>query len=113
MYRIGEQYYREEPTLAGRFRKSITTVLVLKSFSLYAVRPLGRTGCLERKRKANTIGLTIIAMSGLRNRGLSPVPGLSFVNIIFVGSEEWRLAPPFRVGNMTMVVNSALAFVGN
>ena len=81
--------------------------------SLYAVRPLGRTGCLERKRKANTIDLTIIAMSSLRNRGLSPVPRLSFEIYFFVESEEWGLAPPFRVGNMTMVVNSALAFVGN
>ena len=91
MNRIGEHMLLEEPTLAGRFRKSITTVLVLKSFSLYAVRPLGRTGCLERKRKANTIGLTIIAMSGLRNRGLSPVPRLSFEIYFFVESEEWGL----------------------
>ena len=80
---------------------------------LYAVRPLGRTGCLERKRKANTIGLTILSLSDLRNRGLSPVPGLSFVNIIFVDSEEWRLDPPFRVGNRAIVFYLALAFVGN
>lgn len=30
-----------------------------------------------------------------------------------VDSEEWRLAPPFRVGNMANDLNSALAFVGN
>ena len=83
------------------------------SIALYAVRPLGRTGCLERKRKANTIDLTILSLSNLRNRGLSPVPGLSFVNIIFAGSEEWRLAPPFRVGNRAIVFYLALAFVGN
>ena len=53
------------------------------------------------------------SLSHLRNRGLSPVPRLSFEIYFFVESEEWRLAPPFRVGNMTMVVNSALAFVGN
>ena len=47
--------------------------------------------------------LAIMALSDLRNRGLSPVPGLSFVNIIFVGSEEWRLAPPFRVGNRAII----------
>ena len=57
--------------------------------------------------------LAIMALSDLRNRGLSPVPGLSFVNIIFVDSEEWRLAPPFRVGDRVIEVNSALAFVGN
>ena len=54
-----------------------------------------------------------MALSDLRNRGLSPVPGLSFVNIIFVDSEEWRLVPPFRVGDRAIEVNSALAFVGN
>ena len=30
-----------------------------------------------------------------KEQGLAPVPGLSFVNVIFVDSEEWRLAPPF------------------
>ena len=94
MNRIGEQYYREEPTLAGRFRKS----LLIKEFSLsiftiYAVRPLGRTGCLERKRKANTIGLTILSLSDLMNRGLSPVPGLSFVNISLSTPRNGGLSP--------------------
>ena len=42
------------------------------ALALYAVRPLGRTGCLERKRKANTIGLAIMAMSGSEEWGLVP-----------------------------------------
>ena len=49
----------------------------------------------------------------IKEEGLAPLPGLSFVNIIFVDSEEWRLAPPFRVGDRAIEVNSALAFVGN
>ena len=42
------------------------------SIALYAVRPLGRTGCLERKRKANTIGQLIIALSDSEEWGLVP-----------------------------------------
>lgn len=48
----------------------------LYNILLCSVRPLGLTGRLERKRKANTIDLTKITLSVPRNRGLSPIPSL-------------------------------------
>ena len=58
------------------------------SIALYAVRPLGRTGCLERKRKANTIDLTIMAMSGPEEWGL--VPHSEFMDLEYYSLSDLR-----------------------
>ena len=58
------------------------------SIALYAVRPLGRTGCLERKRKANTIGQVIIALSGFEEWGL--VPHSEFMDLEYYSISDLR-----------------------
>lgn len=58
------------------------------SIALYAVRPLGRTGCLERKRKANTIGQLIIALSDFEEWGL--VPHSEFMDLEYYSMSDLR-----------------------
>ena len=69
------------------------------SIALYAVRPLGRTGCLERKRKANTIdtiGQLIIALSDSEEWGL--VPHSEFMDLAYYSLSDLR-TDPLAVGS--------------
>ena len=66
------------------------------SIALYAVRPLGRTGCLERKRKANTISQLIIALSDSEEWGL--VPHSEFMDLEYYSLSDLR-TDPLAVGS--------------
>ena len=83
-------YCREEPALAGRFRKA-TYIKTIIFHYVPSDRKVGLDALSEAK--GHTIDLTILPLSVSRNRGLSSVPSSHTKKHSFVDSEEWGLVP--------------------
>ena len=98
MNRIGEQYYRKEPTLAGRFRK-VNNVKPFKNNRHFYYVPSERKRGLDAlsEAKGHTIDLTIIATSCSEEQGLVPCSEFMDLKILVCQLRGMGACPPFRV----------------